>query len=318
MAGEGFWKREHTAIAVAGAAAGAAAGLGGAYLLTTAAGRRLHAMTNFMFNVTGNQSAPTTLDYLEAAPGSTETIMHRLGQRGAFALLTDDSTAPAGQTPPVVSVPVPSLGPATGASVGIVYSDERALAAAAGGGILNRAVRLLVWDYEDWPHTPADQVVDPQTYAELGAYAAHRHGYTFAAAPSPNIMRQILSQPQMGYASAFGAFIASGQVEAAAQYADIAVCQAQVFEGSLQSYAAAVQQFALRARLANSNVAVWATLSVAPGGGNGYSVEYLYSLMAAVALTVDGFWLLLPVTDKDQPGERLARAATLVNLLAGL
>lgn len=321
----GWWKREHTAVAVGAAAAGAAIGLGGAYVVSTAARRKLANMTSFMFNVTGNALLPTTLDYLERSPAAAEAIANRLGQKNAFALLTDASTAPAGETPPQLNVGVPALGPASGASVGIVYTDERALEAAVGAGLLNRQVKLALWDYEQWPHTPAYQAADPQTYNELAAYGAHRAGLLYASAPSPNIMSIILGQASLSqsYGQAFAAMLANGQVATAARFSDVAVCQAQTFESSptafsTAAYSAAVRQFSLQARLSNANVAVWATLEVAPGLGTGLSEGQLYELMASVALVVDGFWFFLPVTDKDLTGDRQARANTLINLLSSL
>jgi len=319
------WKREHTAILAAGVAAGATVATTGIYLLATSAKRKLHAMRSFAVNVNSVQgaatatSAPygaTTLNWLEGVPASSEIIAQKMGVPTSYAILTDESTAPPGQTPTDLVKPVVPLGPMSGASFATVYTDERALSAACQGGLLPGAVKMVIYDYEAWPHTPVDQQEDPQAYCEDAAYAAHQAGLLFATAPSPNIMQAIEGDTSLSYAKAVQDFLQAGQVAAAARYADIFFIQAQVAESTPESYGAMVQSYALAAREASPYVEPWAVLSVAPGGST-IPVQQLYEMMLSAANAVAGFWLLLPVTNVS-PQVMAERANTLIGLLASL
>ncbi len=323
--GDFRWGREHTAIAAAGVAAGAAIAGTGIYLVASSARRKLHAMKSFMVNVnsadgaatsSGGPPGATTLNWIEGVPASTEIITNRLAVPTSYALLTDQSTAPVGETPPSVVKPIVPIGPMSGASFGVVYTDERALSAAAQGGLLPGAVKMVCWDYENWPYTPSDQQENAQAYTEEAAYAAHAAGLLFATAPSPNIMRQIEGNSQLSYSNAVTDFLNAGQVGAAARYADIFVIQAQVAQSSASSYGAMVQAYSLAARESSPYVSPWAVLEVAPGGTI-LPVETLFEMMLAAANSVEGFWLLLPVTSVSS-GVMAARANNLVSLLGSL
>jgi hypothetical protein len=295
---------EHLLVGLGGLAAGVAVGGVAAWYASEARLRSLARSRTLIVNV-------PTLQALLALPGSEQVVQSRIDQPRAIVIPNGQPVTPALQLAPA-------------ARVGLVYRDATKLIGDVQGGVLNRNVLWLFWDYEDWSYTPQDQQINSGAYCEAAAGVCHNAGLKFAAAPSPGITQTILGE-QLSILDQYQRFLDLGLAGAAARYADAVVAQAQLLEGNPSHYVSWVRRFALQARLANPRVQVWTVLSASPSG-QAYAPTTLYQELLSVAAIVDGYWLFVPlrVAEGTPPSSSLQAAVqeqatfSLLSMLASL
>lgn len=275
---------EHVLVGVAAGIVGGGAAIGAGYLLSAAYRKNLAAKRVWIAN-------DTTLSQLFGLPGSTQAVNARFNQASAMVVIDQQPVTEA-----------KNLAPA--AQVAITFADETVLAAQIQGGLLNRAITTVIYDYERWPRTPLAQQQDSGLYAQLAAGVTHAAGLQFIAAPSPNIVLSV----DPSSTSIYNDFLGLGLAAAAARYADGVVAQAQELEGNAGAFSAWVRNFALQAKAANPRVAVYTTLSGAPGG-HAIGQAQLYAMALSVAPFVDGYWLYIPITQAPGTSPTASAAA---------
>lgn len=164
-----------------------------------------------------------------------------------------------------------------------------ALQADLGGAGLGRRVRVVVYDQEAWPFTPAAEQRDPAAYLRRAAALVHARGLQLIATPATDLVR--VRDPHAG--AVYPAFLRLGIAGGAARYADVYEIQAQGAEADVAAYRAFVEQAAAQARRANPRIIVLAGLSTNPSGRR-VAASVLYQDVLATRTAVAGFWLNVP------------------------
>lgn len=264
---------EHLVVGTLAGAAGVTLGAIGVYQVSSLRLKRLAATRTWIAN-------DTTLGALNSLPGGAAVTTARFNQPSGIVVI---------ERQPITS----ALNVAAAAQVAMVYGDESQLASDVGGGLLNRAITTVIYDYERWPKTPAAQQADPGPYLEAGAAVAHQAGLKFWAAPSPNIA-QVVSPSTTGVLSTYDTFLSLGGAATAARYSDAVIAQSQELEGNPANYVAWTNAFARQAKFTNPRVKVYVTLSGAPGNV-AIPAETLWTMMLQVSPYVDGYWLYVPL-----------------------
>jgi hypothetical protein len=149
-----------------------------------------------------------------------------------------------------------------------MFFSSAQLQAAIEQGQVFPGVKVVVDDLEDLPTTPEAELKTPIPAMKDFADAAAAGGYQPILIPGRDLMlvpgAKCSRQP--GYTIS-QAYLRCG-LPAAAAYAPIFVIQAASVETNLPALKQLVQDAAARARKANPNVTIFATLSVSPNGAD--------------------------------------------------
>lgn len=266
-------REEHIVVGVASGLVAGGVAVGSGYLLSAAYRKNLAAKRVWIAN-------DTTLQQMFTLPGATAAVNARFNQASAMVVIERQPVTEARNLAP-------------NANVAIVFTDETMLAAQVQGGLLNGAIKTVIYDYERWPKTPLAQQQDSGPFVERAATICHAAGLQLIAAPSPNIVLTVSPSST----SIYNDFLNLGLAGAAATYADGVVAQAQELESAqnTSAFTSWVQKFAVQAKAANPHVKVYTTLSGAPGGVP-ISQAAIYQMALSVAPFVDGYWLYIPIT----------------------
>jgi hypothetical protein len=178
-----------------------------------------------------------------------------------------------------------------GATTAMSWANYDRFAAAIADGTIPQGVRAVMYDPEDWNHTPIREQQDPAVYMRAFARLAHEHGYLVILTPHPNLAAvQGAWCKQRVNETIQSAYLRCGFAGMAARYADVLDVQAQFLEGDVGAYRSLVMAAAAQARVANPRVVVLSHLSTAYA----LTPEVLYEAWASVSDVVDGHYLGAP------------------------
>ena len=149
-----------------------------------------------------------------------------------------------------------------------MFFSTAELQAAIDQGQVIPGVKVVVDDLEDLPTTPTAELDAPKTAMEEFGQTAASHGYKPVLIPGRDLMlvsgAKCSKQPGFTISEAY---LRCG-LPAAARYTPIFVIQAASVETNLPALEQLVHLAAARARKANPNVTIFATLSVSPNGAD--------------------------------------------------
>ena len=149
-----------------------------------------------------------------------------------------------------------------------MFFSSAELQAAIDQGQVIPGVKVVVDDLEDLPTTPTAELDAPRTAMEEFAQAATASGYQPVLIPGRDLIlvsgARCSRQPGSTISEAY---LRCG-LPGAAAYAPIFVIQAASVETNLPALEQLVHLAAARARKANPNVTIFATLSVSPNGAD--------------------------------------------------
>lgn len=168
------------------------------------------------------------------------------------------------------------------------FTSYSALRAALTGNRLDRRVRAVLYDNEDWSLTPADERADPARYDRLAGQLVHAHHLLFIASPATDLVNTLA--PNTAAGSKFNAFLNLGLIGQIARDADVLDLQAQGAEDDPALFASFVSAAAAQARAANPGIKVLAGLSTNPSG-RAVTAAVIDRAAEAVTADVDGYWL---------------------------
>jgi hypothetical protein len=156
---------------------------------------------------------------------------------------------------------------------------------------IDRAVRAVIYDPENWGDTPAAEKEDPSRYLRLFASLARRLGYYAITSPGRDLVTApgaaCRRRPREGTGAAF---LRCRIPAAAARYANAFKVQAQIYENDPAKYRSFVQAAMRQARAANPKVLVLSNLATSPGDYVA-TADMLWAAHQAVARLVAGHQL---------------------------
>jgi len=185
---------------------------------------------------------------------------------------------------------VTAIPPAWKAAIFASFSKFGAIRNALESGKLDPDVSGIMYDYERWQFTPADEQRNPAGYIKQAADLVHAQGLQFLTAPAVNLVAAIAPDDR---GPRYDAFVRLGIAADAARYADVVDIQAQGSERNSAFYANFVRQAAAQAREANPKVLVLAGISTQPSGQQVTADDVLRAI-AVTRDSVDGYWFNIP------------------------
>jgi len=195
------------------------------------------------------------------------------------------------------------------------FKSVAAIAEALAAGTVDRRIRAILYDAENWTETPRAEQIDQAGSNERAAGLIRGSGRQFLSSPASNLADVMLPDAP---GSKFDRFVATGIAEWGARYADLYEIQAQGAAMDPQAYRRFVAAAAAQARRANPSVVILAGLSTNPAGQE-ITVEQLFQAVLASRDLVSGYWLNLPGRSKLCPactGPRPDLAVALLQRMA--
>ena len=159
-------------------------------------------------------------------------------------------------------------------------------------------VRGVLYDYEKWRFTPAEEQRSPARYLKQAADLIHAKGLLFLTSPAIDLV-PILA-PESDRRRQDDTYLRLGLAADAARYADVFDIQSQRFERDTERYAIFVREAAAQARQANPKVIVLAGISTQPGGQQVTADDILRAIEATRDL-VNGYWFNIPEPSEYSP-----------------
>jgi hypothetical protein len=163
---------------------------------------------------------------------------------------------------------------------------------------LSHEVKGVLYDYEKWRFTPAEEQQNPVRYVKQAADLVHARGLLFVTAPAVDLV-PILA-PESDRRRQDDTYLQLGLAGDAARYADVFDIQSQRFERDTERYANFVRAAAAQARQANPKVLVLAGVSTQPGGHEVTADDILRAIQATRDF-VDGYWFNIPEPSEYSP-----------------
>jgi len=235
-------------------------------------------------------------DALQGFAALNPTVVKRsFNQANAFILVNDYGSAcpttdpivpPPDSVPkPCTDNPAPSYLPkAVPTAAFASYAKMRAVLDA---GALNKNIKAVLYDPEDWPFTPLDEQLHPDTYAPAVAALVHAHGLTFVDTPAQDLVNTLGRNPGETIPQAY---LRHHLAAIAARSADVVDLQIQGYEPNYATYLTNLTAYAAQARAANPKITLFAGLATNPGGQQVTPEQITQAAIEAQPL-VDGYWL---------------------------
>jgi hypothetical protein len=180
---------------------------------------------------------------------------------------------------------------------------------------LGPEVRGVMYDYEKWRFTSAEEQQNPAEHLKQAADLVHAQGLLFFTAPAVDLVRVLA--PDGDRKRQDETYLRLGLAGDAARYADVFDVQSQRFERDAERYAKFVREAAAQARQANPKVMVFAGLSTQPGGQRVTADDILRAIDATRDL-VDGYWFNIPEPSEYSPAVTEFRPDIAVDVLRQL
>jgi len=159
-------------------------------------------------------------------------------------------------------------------------------------------VKGVMYDYENWRFTPAEERQDPARRLKQAADLVHAQGLLFFTAPAVDLVTVLA--PDGDRKRQDETYLRLGLAADAARYADVFDVQSQRFERDTERYAKFVRQAAAQARQANPKVMVLAGVSTQPSGQHVTADEILRAIDGTRDV-VDGYWFNIPGPSEYSP-----------------
>jgi hypothetical protein len=171
------------------------------------------------------------------------------------------------------------------------YESYRRFRADVRSRRIKRAIKVVIYDPENWEETPYWEKRNPKRYLRLFARLARSRGYYAITSPA----RDLVSVPhalcrQRSGESLGDAFLRCRIPAAAARYANAFKVQAQVYEDDPDAYRSFVSRSRRQARRANPRVVILSNLATSPADYVA-TAEMLWSAHEAVDGLVAGHQL---------------------------
>jgi hypothetical protein len=186
---------------------------------------------------------------------------------------------------------------------------------ALGTNALSPDVKGILYDYEKWRFTPAEEQQNPARYLKQAADLVHAQGLLFFAAPAVDLVPVLA--PESDRKRQDDTYLRLGLAADAARYADVFDVQSQRFERDAERYARFVRQAAAQAREANPKVIVLAGVSTQPSGQRVTADDILRAIDATREF-VDGYWFNIPEPSEYSPAVTEFRPDIAVDVLRQL
>lgn len=168
------------------------------------------------------------------------------------------------------------------------FKSYAAIQSALAGRAVPSDVRVIQYDDEHWPGTPAAEQKLPFHYVPLAEKLVHQHGLMFMNTPGADL-DQVLD-PKAG--NQYSAYLAE-RLPGLAKFADVFEIQAQNAK-SVAQYQSFARQAVRRAKQANASAII--LLGVTAKGDGGPPSSVITSEIARTASISDGYWLNIPGT----------------------
>ena len=178
-------------------------------------------------------------------------------------------------------------------------------------------VKGIMYDYEKWRFTPAEEQQNPARQLKQAGDLVHAQGLLFLTAPAVDLVTVLA--PDGDRKRQDDTYLRLGLAADAARYADVFDIQSQRFERDTERYARFVRQAAAQAREANPKVLVLAGVSTQPSGQHVTADDILRAINATREF-VDGYWFNIPEPSEYSPAVTEFRpdiAADVLRQLAG-
>jgi hypothetical protein len=176
-------------------------------------------------------------------------------------------------------------------------------------------VRGVMYDYEKWRFTPAEEQQNPGRYLKQAADLVHARGLLFFTAPAVDLVTVLAPDGDRKHQDE--TYLRLGLAADAARYADVFDIQSQRFERDTELYAKFVRAAAAQARQANPKVMVLAGVSTQPSGQHVTADDILRSIEATRDV-VDGYWFNIPGPSAYSPAVTEFRPDIAVDVLRQL
>jgi len=171
------------------------------------------------------------------------------------------------------------------------YESYRRFRADVTNGRIARAIKVVIYDPENWSETPYREKRDPRRYLGLFARLARAHGYYAITSPARDLVsvRYALCHKRSGE-SMGDAFLRCRIPAAAGRHANAYKVQAQVYENDPAAYRRFISRARRQARGANPRVVILSNLATSPADYVA-TAEMLWSAHEAVDDLVAGHQL---------------------------
>jgi len=195
------------------------------------------------------------------------------------------------------------------------FKNFDAIRAALETRALGPEVKGVMYDYEKWRFTPADEQQNPAARLKEVADLVHGEGLLFLTAPAVDLVTVLA--PEDDWKRQDETYLRLGLAADAARYADVFDVQSQRFERDAARYARFVREAAAQARQANPRIMVLAGLSTEPGGRHVTADDILRAIDVTRDL-VDGYWFNIPEPSDYSPAVTEFRPDIAVDVLRQL
>jgi hypothetical protein len=176
-------------------------------------------------------------------------------------------------------------------------------------------VRGVMYDYEKWRFTPAEEQQNPARYLKQAADLVHARGLLFFTAPAVDLVTVLAPDGDRKHQDE--TYLRLGLAADAARYADVFDIQSQRFERDTELYAEFVRAAAAQARQANPKVMVLAGVSTQPSGQH-VTADDILRAIEATRDVVDGYWFNIPGPSAYSPAVTEFRPDIAVDVLRQL
>jgi hypothetical protein len=180
---------------------------------------------------------------------------------------------------------------------------------------LGPEVKGVMYDYEKWRFTPAEEQQNPAGRLKQAADLVHAQGLLFFTAPAVDLVTVLA--PDGDRKRQDETYLRLGLAADAARYADVFDVQSQRFERDTARYAEFVRAAAAQARQANPKVMVLAGVSTQPSGQHVTADDILRAIVATRDF-VDGYWFNIPEPSEYSPAVTEFRPDIAVDVLRQL
>jgi hypothetical protein len=170
------------------------------------------------------------------------------------------------------------------------FADYQRMMNAISSGSIPSYVKLLLYDNEKWPSTPAAQQQQPFTYEAEAETVAHQHGLGLIFTPAANLST-VLS-PAYSNETKYDGYTSLGIASQGAAHADVLEIQAQQDEGT-SGFDSFVSSTVNQAQAANPHALVMVGLTTS-APRLAITPQILLSDYAATRSLVSGYWLNIP------------------------
>ncbi len=255
-----------------------------------------------------------------AYPGESKPLRWLFAGRGAIAIASDADTSRLldGTRPFVISGRPLGDVPASWQAVPLrSFKSFDEIRNALETNAPGPDVGGVMYDYESWRFTPAEEQQNPAKYVKQAADLVHAQGLLFFTAPAVDLVTVLAPDGDRKHQDE--TYLRLGLAADAARYADVFDIQSQRFERDTELYAKFVQAAAAQARQANPKVMVLAGVSTQPGGQH-VTADDILRAIDATRDVVDGYWFNIPGPSPYSPAVAEFRpdiAADVLRQLAG-